>query len=130
LASAPQTPKTRSSGSETRQRNHAVRVRLDDTERAQLETRAGARGLSLAAFMRACSLETAGPRARRRPPVDVDLLARTNADLNRVGNNVNQIAYHLNSGEAPEAVAVVAAMQELRGTLTVLRQALGYDRQG
>jgi hypothetical protein len=118
-------PKPRS-GSEARQRKHVRATRLDDDEVADLEARASETGLTVGAFLRACALETAGPRARRRAPVDRELLAQTNADLNRVGNNVNQIAYALNSGKEPPS-HVGATMDELRGVLAVIRRALGYE---
>jgi hypothetical protein len=66
----------------------------------------------------------------RRAPVDRELLAHTNADLNRVGNNLNQIARALNRGQADAPSVIEAATDELRHVLVKLRQALGYDRQG
>jgi hypothetical protein len=126
---APEPGKARS-GSEQRKRQHVVRMRLDDDELVQIEARAGNSGLTVGAFLRACALETAGPRARRRAPVDRELLAHTNADLNRVGNNLNQIARALNRGQADAPSVIEAATDELRHVLVKLRQALGYDRQG
>jgi hypothetical protein len=132
-------------GSEKRQRKHVRATRLDDDELRKLEDRAGAAGQSVGAYMRACSVETAGPRARRRAPADRELLARTNAELNRVGNNLNQIARALNEIARNEIdsprdrlaqlvgeleAPMRAGMAELTGTLAVIRQALGYDRQG
>lgn len=118
------------SGSEKRQRQRAVRVRLNDAERTELETRAGDRELSLAGFIRECALDHAGPRARRRVPVDRELLARTNADLNRIGSNLNQIARVLNSRESVALRAIEATTAELLVTLAAVRRAAGYDRQG
>ncbi len=121
-------PKPRS-GSEKRQRIHVARIRLDDAERAKLAERASASGLDVGAYLRACALGTAGVRARRRARVDRELLARTNADLNRVGNNLNQIAHALNSGRDPPQF-VAEAMDELRGVLAALRRVVGYDSEG
>lgn len=120
-------PKPRS-GSENRQRQHVARVRLDDAERDKLEERAAASGLAVGAYLRACALETAGVRAKPRASVDRELLGRANADLNRVGNNINQIAHALNSGRDPPHV-LAQAMDDLREVLAALRQAVGYDRQ-
>lgn len=137
-------PKSRS-GSSRRQRRNVEQFRTDDAEHAKLEARAGEAGLSVGAYLRACALDTAGPRARRRAPVDRELLARTNAELNRVGNNLNQIARALNEivleeTESPrdrlaELVAELvpsnrAGMADLTGVLREIRQALGYDSQG
>jgi hypothetical protein len=126
----PATPAKARSGSETRQRDHRKTLRFDEAELAQLEARAGQAGLALGAYLRACALETAGPRARRRAPVDRELLARTNADLNRIGNNLNQIARSLNRGRDAERQEIASSTDELRAALAALRQALGYDRQG
>jgi hypothetical protein len=125
-----------------RQRKHVMQLRADDTERAALESRASAAGLSVGAYLRACGLGDTGPRARRRAPVDRVLLATANADLNRVGNNINQIARLLNIAALDEAGSdlarqvaeldrpITAAITELSATLAAIRGALGYDRQG
>lgn len=116
-------------GSEKRQRQHVARLRLDDAEQAKLEERASASGLSTGAYLRAAALGGAGVRAKPRASVDRQLLARANADLNRVGNNINQIAHALNAGrDMPHGLA--EAMTDLRGVLSALRRAAGYDRQG
>lgn len=117
-------------GSDRRQRRHVRNIRFDDGELAELEARAGDAGLSVGAYLRKCALGEAGPRARRRLPViDVELLARNNAALNRIGNNLNQIARALHRDD-PERQRV----EELRGalltTLAANRQALGHDREG
>ena len=52
------------------------------------------------------ALGGAGVRARPCAAVDRQLLARANADLNRVGNNINQIAHALNAGrDVPQSLA-------------------------
>jgi hypothetical protein len=140
IADAPRAPRK-----PNRKRQRVVRFRLDDAESDALEERARASGLAVGAYLRACGLGDAGPRARRRAPVDRELLARTNAELNRVGNNLNQIARALNEivleeTEAPrdrlaQLVAELeqpnrAGMDELTGVLREIRRALGYDSQG
>jgi hypothetical protein len=122
--------RSRSSGSEKRARKSLVMVRLDDAERAELEARAGDAGLSLAAFLRAAGLGQAGPRARRKPPIERALLAHTNASLNRVGNNLNQIARALNGDESVMRHTIIEAGSQLLGVLAQLRRSLGYDSQG
>ena len=121
----------RRSGSEKRQRaNKSVLVRLLPEERAAVEEKAATAGMTMAAFARACMLGDAGPRARKQPPVNRQLLARANGDLNRVGNNLNQIAHALNSrGEFPATAAIEIMRTELLATLSDIRHALGYGRQ-
>jgi Bacterial mobilisation protein (MobC) len=117
------------SGSEKRQRGNLT-IRLDEAERAKLKTRAGDRALSLAAYIRLCALGDSGPRARRRAPVNGELLARANADLNRIGNNLNQIARVLNRKESVAMRAIEATTAELLVCLAAVRRAAGYDPKG
>ena len=117
------------SGSEKRQRLRLAQIRLDDAEAVKLDELASASGLSVGAYLRACGLKSAGVRAKPRPSVDRELLARANADLNRIGNNINQIAHALNSGRDPPFI-LAEAITDLRGALTAIRRAAGYDRQG
>src|SRR3954471_1384234 len=79
----------RRSGSEKRQRaNKPILVRLLPEERAAVEEKAATAGMTMAAYARACMLGDSGPRARKQPPVNRQLLARANGDLNRVGSNL------------------------------------------
>lgn len=123
---APSVTQKPRSGSEKRQRIHVARIRLDDAEAEKLEELASASGLSVGAYIRAAALKSAGVRAKPRPSVDRELLARANADLNRVGNNINQIAHALNIGLDPPHY-LAATMDELRGVLAALRRAAGYE---
>jgi len=113
-----------------RRRNHVEQFRTDDAEHAALEARAREAGLSIGAYARACSLGDAGPRAKRRPPVNGELVARANAEMNRAGNNLNQIAHALNAGGSVVLAEIVATGRELLDVLALYRQAAGYDRQG
>ena len=122
-------PSKARSGSEKRQRKYVARIRLDKAEAVKLEELASASGLAVGAYLRAAGLKSAGVRAKPRPSIDRELLARANADLNRVGNNINQIAHALNIGlDAPSYLG--EAMRELRGVLAALRRAAGYDSEG
>jgi hypothetical protein len=101
------------SGSERRQRNRLISLRLSDGEFNRIAARADACGLGVSGFLRASGLDgDAGPRAHRRPPADHKVLRQILGELGRVGNNINQIARALNSGdrarlpELPEALKV------------------------
>jgi Mobilization protein NikA len=124
-----------------RQRQRFVGVRLDDAELAELESRARASGLSVGAYCRACALGDAGPRARRRPTVERELLARNTAALNHIGGNLNQATRALNeialaegSGRLAQVAELVqpieATLDQLRAALAANRLALGYDSEG
>jgi len=106
------------SGSERRQRGVPVSIRLLPEERDALTLKAKETGLSLASYLRACALGDPGPRARRSQPVNAALLAEGISALNRVGNNVNQIAKILNAARA-------ASVRDLAETLEVVRHAVG-----
>jgi Mobilization protein NikA len=113
-----------------RQRRHVERFRTDDAERAALHARVRESGLSVGAYLRKCSLGQAGPRSRRRrPEIDVALLARNNAALNRIGNNLNQVARALNRDD-PERQSVDELRAALLATLAANRRALGHDCEG
>ena len=102
-------------------RPHRATLRLTEDERAVLEGRATEAGLSVASYLRAAALGQSGPRARRRPTVERAALIAATAELNRVGNNVNQLARAINRGR--EADVLAETLAELRGVLAVVRDA-------
>ena len=112
-------------GSNQRQRSKQAVVRLTEAEAAELQARARRCGLSAGAYLRACALGDSGPRAKRAPPVNRELLGEALASLNRVGNNINQIAKQLNSGGHPDHAAMAEARAELVGILELILDALG-----
>jgi len=112
-------------GSEQRERQKSVRARVTETEYAAIEERARRAGLSTAAYLRACALGDSGPRAKRAPPVNRELMATALADLNRVGNNLNQIAHHLNTGGHPDRAKMADARAELVVCLQMILKAIG-----
>jgi len=105
-------------------RDCVVSVRLSEAERADLAARASAAALPVADFSRFALVATA-PRARavRRSaaptlsPAELDALNTVGVELRAIGNNVNQIARALNSGEGR------AIEDDLRGELGALVQA-------
>ncbi len=112
-----------------RQRQHVEQFRTGDAEHAQLVAKSRAAGLSVGAYVRACALGDAGPRARRRATIDRELLAINNAALNRVGSNLNQIAKTLNQGDSIDPFESRTAITELLAVLAANRRALGYGRK-
>ena len=112
-------------GSNQRQRTKTAMVRMTPEESAAILERAQNAGLSTAAYLRACALGDSGPRAKRAPPINRALLGEALASLNRVGNNLNQIAKHLNSGGHPDSAAMTAARAELVALVAVILETLG-----
>jgi hypothetical protein len=133
----------RRSGSQKRKRQHVKRCRFDDDELAEFEARARESGLEDGAYIRACTLGSEGPRARRRLSVDREALAHAVAEFNRAGSNLNQAVRALNeiaaagrAGEARDRLAelvaelalpIHAVQAEFAVPLAAILAALGYD---
>jgi hypothetical protein len=111
------------SGSDKRQRGETVTVRLTKDERATLDALASRTGMAAGAFMRAAAFGDAGPRAQRRPPVDLKDLRHLLGECGRVGNNLNQIARILNTGgsaDIPELTAACGAYNDISAGILAL----------
>ncbi len=112
-------------GSEKRQRQNVVRVRLNDNERAEILTRADKAGLSVAGYLRSAVLQTPPPRQSRRPSVNHQELARVLAQLGKIGSNVNQMARVANCGGWPGYNRINEARQEIHEIRDLVMKALG-----
>jgi len=113
------------SRSQKRQRVKGVRAVVTPAEYDAIQERARAANLSVGAYLRACALGDKGPRAKRAPPVQGDLLAQAIAALNRVGNNLNQIAHHLNAGGSPNHAQIIEAKAEHSECVKAILKSLG-----
>jgi hypothetical protein len=119
------------SSSGKRQRTKFVIARLTPDEHAGVTALADKRGMSPGALIRQTLLNVPpGPNVRR-PTADTKLLAKTLAELGKIGSNINQIAYHLNAGRPGDRIegSLDDALRELLEWRTALMQALGYERQ-
>ncbi|MFV1579180.1 plasmid mobilization relaxosome protein MobC [Phaeobacter sp. JH20_24] len=110
--------KRKKSGSENRERKNILAIRLTDAERAEVDAMAARAELTTASYGRSILLDSPAPRAVRRPAVDTVQVAKLLGELGKVGSNLNQLAYHLNSGTAevsPQAIeSALADVAELR----------------
>jgi Bacterial mobilisation protein (MobC) len=113
-----------------RQRTEQIVTRWTPQERAELEARSARAGLTATAYLRQQALGGAGPRARRRPPVDADALLMLEGQLGRIGNNLNQLARAANAGGWPSAFAIEDATQALMATCDAIVAALGKGPSG
>jgi hypothetical protein len=108
-----------------RRRSHVERFRTDDAEHAELERRARDAGLSVNAYNRLRVLGDAGPRARRRSPVDATALMRALVAFNRGNNNLNQLARTGNTlvlfADEHEAERLLDEARELRRAVELLQ---------
>ena len=112
--------------SEKREREKRITVRFLDTEYEILMARADAAGLSLGAYMRACALGEAGPRAQRSPTINRELAAQAIAELNKAGSNLNQIAHAVNTGFLPGRKSVEESAAAVKLAALQILQAFGY----
>lgn len=114
-------------GSEKRQREKVVVVRLSDDEHRALLKKADKAGLSLSAFMRHMAFGKAGPRAARKPPIDRELFARALGQLGKLGSNVNQLAKYGNCGGSVKSRWLKEAAINIAILRAVFFDALGRD---
>ena len=119
-----------SSGSDKRQRQHVEQFRTDDAEHAELRQRAWDMRMSVSSFCRQRTLGDPGPRHRYHPhpPADVKAVLQSVSALNRVGNNLNQMARAQNEllliaremGNDRLASIITATMEQTRALLPEL----------
>jgi len=95
-----------------------VSARLTPTERAELEKRAAAEGVTLSEYVRGVIVgHLRVTRARAADP-------RLIAELKRIGNNLNQIARHVHTHGVRE-VALLAELVEVEGALRQIAEDCG-----
>ena len=116
-----------SSGSENRQRQKVVRVRLTDQEQAEIIARADKAGLSVAGYVRSTVLEKPAPRQSRRPSINHKELAFILAQIGKIGSNVNQMARVANSGGWPGSHQINLAQGDIKTMRNRLMLALGVS---
>ena len=120
------TAKAKNSGSETRKRQASVHLRLSDDEFSLIADFADRAELTPASYARQVLLDTPPPRARRRPAVEKQQLAKLLGELGKIGSNVNQIAHHMNAGVGTSSSAVDQAMADVRQMRDAVMKALGH----
>jgi hypothetical protein len=110
-------------------RTKFIAVRCKDDEYAAIHEKAEHAGLSIGAFLRAQALGNPGPRAVRRPPVEKTQLARIQAELGKIGSNVNQLTRAYNQlGAVPGYAELLAIRREVGEMSAAVMKALGRDR--
>ena len=113
------------SGTETRQRDKLLQVRVTADELAEIERQAAAAELTAASYARSVLLSAPAPRARRRPAVETQEVARLLGELGKVGSNLNQIAHRLHTGQAIGSNSLAAALDDVRAMRDACLAALG-----
>ena len=116
---------SKKSGSETRQRNKVLQVRLTDAEFSEIEAMADRAELTPASYARSILLDTPAPRAKRRPAVDTVQVAKLLGEIGKVGSNINQIAHQMNAGVATSSTAINSALADVAEMRKACMEALG-----
>ena len=127
-------------GTEKRKQTVIIQCRVSPAEKATIEARAKAAGMSVSQLVRSALLGYRPPRSKADREAIVGLrgdLAKHRAELGKIGSNVNQIAYHLNAGRPGDVGygkidAVFADLEQSIRSLEEMRlvilQSLGFER--
>ncbi|MFJ6518703.1 MobC family plasmid mobilization relaxosome protein [Streptomyces filamentosus] len=119
------TPRRRSRNPSERTRK--TTTRLSDDEKDEIDAAAAQRNVTVARFLAAASLAAArGSTAlhtNEQLDAAIDELAALRTALARIGNNINQIAYVLNSGSRPRVGELDHALTALTRLLARLDDA-------
>ena len=103
-----------------------VAVRCTAAEHAASIEAAARAGMEVGPYLRTQALGSPGPRAKRRPPIEREALARALGLIGLYGSNVNQLAYVANtSGDLPTGAALLEMAGHVREMRNALRRALG-----
>lgn len=104
-------------------------IRLSDTERLDIESRAQRAGLSMGGYCKFVIFNTDPPRRSRRVVPEKAELSRLIGHVSRVGANINQIAKQLNMYSAIDVVEVSNAMADVAELRASIMKALGYREE-
>ncbi len=113
--------------SQRRQRTRQIKTPCTPDEFAAIVAKANDAGMSRAAWSRTVLLGEAGPRSQRRVPSDAQSLRQILGHLGRIGNNINQIAYQLNTGGPADLPELRLALKEYAAVRNAIYQALGLE---
>lgn len=110
-------------------RLHSFRIRASQADLAAWERAAHAAGTNRTSWLRSLAAEAA--TTGQTPGVLAADLARLRRELAAIGNNVNQIAHHLNSGgHASPQAALDAVETAMLGVSDFLNDARAPRRKG
>ncbi len=103
---------------QSQKRNNKISIRVNESEKSDLLTRCG--GSELAVWMRETCLDQQPKRKPKYPEIDPLLLRQ----LSGIGNNINQIARHLNSKDfnPVDSVKVISALQSMAENIELIKK--------
>lgn len=103
---------------QSEKKNKKLSIRVSEQEKFDLLTRCG--GSELAVWMRETCLAEKPKRKPKYPEIDPLLLRQ----LSGIGNNINQIARHLNSKDfnPVDTVKIISALQSMAENIELIKQ--------
>ncbi|MGW4692359.1 plasmid mobilization relaxosome protein MobC [Kitasatospora sp. YST-16] len=110
---------------DAQQRPHRIVTRFNTTERDEITAAAEQREQTVSRFVATSTLAAARGHSSARDPQDqldraVDTLVSARAHLARVGNNLNQIAFALNSGGQVRPADLDATLGAVRAAIATV----------
>lgn len=109
--------------SEKRKRTELIQIRMTKDEKAEYLLRCKKAGLTSADYFRKSAMK-AKPL---QPTIDTSLLVQLLASWGKMGNNLNQIAKHYNSGNPTDQALGKELVEKVEAIRLEIRQALGHD---
>lgn len=99
-------------GSEQRQKQERITTRVTRQEFAQFAANAAKAGLTIPSYIRDVCIGERETKSRFQRTVDADASMKLIASMNRIGNNLNQLARQANSGERPIIDDAISRLNE------------------
>jgi hypothetical protein len=106
----------------------AISFRCTASDHAAIHQAAARAGLSAGAYLRKLAVGSTGPRAVRRPAVELRELAWLKGQVNKLGSNVNQFAHAYNRDRVlPGFAEILAIRRDIERMSAALMKALRRD---
>lgn len=109
--------------SEKRKRTELVQFRMTKEEKAAFLLRCKNAGLTAADYFRKSAMKS----KPLQPTIDITMLVKLLASWGKMGNNLNQIAKHYNSGNVTDQAIGKELIEKVETIRLEIRQALGHD---
>jgi hypothetical protein len=116
---------TKKNGSEKRTAYPKMSFRVDEAEKAYIESAAEREGLTPGSYMRSRCLAKPTTRAVRRAPIETRQLARLLGLLGVAGGMMQALLEKQGGGNTVSAAEVQEAMQEFRAASAAILLAMG-----
>jgi hypothetical protein len=117
--------KKKRSGTEKRQREKIISVRVYAAERLKIEANAAAVDLCASSYLRMLGTAQQRSQERRRPNPDMKEVGRLLGECGRIGGNIHQLLRHANFGNPPSRSELEDAGKEARALFAAVCKAFG-----